>query len=112
MSDQALAATMHPSYTPKDLWIADSGVSHHMTPHLCHLQATAPYAPTDTITIGNEAGLNIAHIGSFTLSALPGNLHLNQMYHVPAPAANFLSIYQLCIDNNCCVIFDEHHIYV
>ncbi|BBH06313.1 hypothetical protein Prudu_017933 [Prunus dulcis] len=53
-SIQAMAANM--SYTPNDLWIADSGASHHMTPNVHQLQASAPYSSEDKITIGNGEG--------------------------------------------------------
>ncbi|CAL8136785.1 unnamed protein product [Prunus armeniaca] len=99
-------------FTPNYLWIADSGASHHMTPNVHRLQAFAPYSSKDKITIGNGEGLQIDHIGYPTLSNLPGTLHLKQVYHVPQLATNLLSVYQLCKDNNCIVVFDEYHIYV
>ncbi|CAL2260563.1 unnamed protein product [Prunus armeniaca] len=109
---QAMTANISPSFTPNDLWIADSGASHHMTPNVQNLQASAPYHSDDKITVENGEGLGINHIGSSALTALPGTLHLNTIYHVPKLAANLLSVYQLCRDNNCRVIFYEHHIFV
>ncbi|BBH07344.1 hypothetical protein Prudu_019255 [Prunus dulcis] len=53
-SIQAMTANL--SYTPNDLWIADSGASHHMTPNVHQLQASAPYSSEDKITIGNGEG--------------------------------------------------------
>ncbi|KAI5350578.1 hypothetical protein L3X38_003469 [Prunus dulcis] len=68
----------------------------------------APYTSGDTIKIGNGEGLSISHIGTASLSGL----HLNTIYHVPQLATNLLSVYQLCKDNNCWVIFDASNVYV
>ncbi|CAL8993058.1 unnamed protein product [Prunus brigantina] len=40
---QAMTANISPLFTPNDLWIVDSGASHHMTPNVHNLQASAPY---------------------------------------------------------------------
>ncbi|VVA31716.1 PREDICTED: Retrovirus-related Pol poly from [Prunus dulcis] len=96
------------SFSADDLWIADSGASHHMTNTLSNMTNIAPYTSGDTIKIGNGEGLSISHIGTASLSGL----HLNTIYHVPQLATNLLSVYQLCKDNNCWVIFDASNVYV
>ncbi|KAI5323181.1 hypothetical protein L3X38_032253 [Prunus dulcis] len=48
-----MIANLSSHFTPNDLWIANSGASHHMTPNVHRLQASAPYSFEDKITIGN-----------------------------------------------------------
>lgn len=100
------------AFTPDDLWIADTGASHHMSYSLSNLRNPTPYHTSDKMTVGSGEGLTIVNIGFATLSNLPGDLLLKSVYHVPHLATNLLSVYQLCLDNNCRFIFKAFHVYV
>ncbi|CAL8169438.1 unnamed protein product [Prunus armeniaca] len=109
---QAMTAHVPSVYPHDDLWIANSGASHHMTPHISNLMTATPYSSENKVTVGSGEGLVISNIGTSMLTNLPGSLHLINVFHVPHLATNLLSVYQLCRDNHCRVIFDEHYIYL
>lgn len=47
-----------------DNWMLDSGASSHMTPEVHNLFDLPEYSSTNLITIENDLGLPISHIGS------------------------------------------------
>ncbi|KAI5335941.1 hypothetical protein L3X38_026075 [Prunus dulcis] len=106
-----MTAQTSPSFSADEFWIADSGASHHMTNNVTQLAQVAPYTADEKITVGNGEGLCIAHVGNASIPSISGSLRLNQVYHVPQLAASLLSIFQLCKDNKCWVIFDDSYIY-
>ncbi|KAB2608352.1 hypothetical protein D8674_011520 [Pyrus ussuriensis x Pyrus communis] len=97
---------------PQDLWIVDSGASHHMTADINALNQVAPYQGSDNITIGNGSSLPIKHIGSSAIHTSDHSLVLRKVLHVPNIARNLLSVKQLCADNNSWFICDECEFFV
>lgn len=114
-SHTAMTASLQHNSTapPQEVWITDSGASSHMTADLSSMQNVTTYTDGDQVQIGNGAGLQIKHIGNGSIflhkNAL---LTLKKILHVPKLAAHLLSVYQLCKDNNCRMIFDEFCFYI
>lgn len=100
------------TFLPQDSWIVDTGVSHHMTADVNSLQKVTPYQGTNKITIGNGEGLPIQHIGFAKLNTLPTSLILRTILHVPTIVVNLMSVQQLCKDNLCWFICDDHEFFV
>ncbi|GAB2277905.1 hypothetical protein Dimus_039257 [Dionaea muscipula] len=84
-------------------WLADSGATNHMTGDVQLLHNLTEYPTTDTVQIGNGENLHISHTGNSTL----GVLAMSNVLLIPQLAANLLSPYQLCKQNNCRVILDD-----
>ncbi|KAM1797964.1 hypothetical protein ACFX12_032087 [Malus domestica] len=108
----AMSAQQTSQDLSQDLWIVDSGASHHMTADLNVLNQVAPYQGSDNITIGNGSSLPIKHIGSTALNTADHSLVLSKVLHVPNIARNLLSVKQLCADNNSWFICDECEFFV
>ncbi|CAL8176000.1 unnamed protein product [Prunus armeniaca] len=102
------AMTAQTTYNPNQVWIADSGATHHMVSTLDHLNNVAACDSAENVTVGNGEGLQIRHIGTAKLSSLT----LPSVFHVPHLTANLLSVHQLCKDNNCNIIFDVSGFYI
>ncbi|CAL9006084.1 unnamed protein product [Prunus brigantina] len=94
------------SFSPDAVWIADSGASHHMVPHMTTMHTVKPCTSAENVVVGNGEGLHIAHIGKSHIPTASSILTLSKVLHVPQLTANLLSVYQLCHDNNCRMIFD------
>ena len=89
-------------------WYPDSGATNHVTNSLNHLSFGTEYHGNNKIHMGNEAGLNIKHIGQ---SFLPSNLDsktlcLKNILHVPSITKNLISVSQFSKDNK---VFFEFH---
>jgi hypothetical protein len=82
-------------------WLADSAANNHITADLENLTLQQPYQGTETVTVGNGSGLQIAHTGSSSISTPSSTLQLKNILHCPAASANLLSIQKFCYDNNC-----------
>ncbi|KAM0960324.1 hypothetical protein ACFX2C_025377 [Malus domestica] len=95
-----------PSAPPQQFWITDSGASSHMTADMSNLSLASPYPTNETIQTASGAGLSISHIGSSTLHTPLKSLQFNSVLCVPRLSQNLLSVHQLCLDNNCCLIYD------
>ncbi|CAL2255540.1 unnamed protein product [Prunus armeniaca] len=100
------AMTAQTSYVPDQVWIADSGASHHMVSDISSLNHVAPCESTEQVIVGNGEGLKIKHIGTTAISCASTSLKLQSVFHVPQLSANLLSVHQLCKDNNCVISFD------
>ena len=62
---------IHPSTISTSLdWVVDSSASHHVTTDLAAMALHALYAASDNVIIGDDSGLLIANIGSFSLTSL------------------------------------------
>ncbi|CAL2277183.1 unnamed protein product [Prunus armeniaca] len=85
------AMTAQTTYNPDQVWIADSGATHHMVSTLDHLNNVAACDSAENVTVGNMEGLQIHHIGTAKLSSLT----LPSVFHVPHLTANLLSVHQL-----------------
>ncbi|CAL9022249.1 unnamed protein product [Prunus brigantina] len=100
------AMTAQTSYVPDQVWIADSGVSHHMVSDISSLNHVAPCESTEQVIVGNGEGLQIKHIGTTAIACASTSLKMPSVFHVPQLSANLLSVHQLCKDNNCVISFD------
>lgn len=76
-----------------------------------YFQHVTPYQGTDKITICNGEGLPIQHIGSAKLHSMPNSLILRTVLHVPTTTVSLMSV-QLCKDNFCWFICDDHEFFV
>ncbi|KAM5556360.1 hypothetical protein ABKV19_023986 [Rosa sericea] len=90
-----------------EVWIGDTGATHHMTSDLRNLTIAHPYESHNSITIGNGAGLNIKHIGSTDIIPDKHSFKLKNVLHVPSLAVNLLSFNKLCKDNHCYITMDD-----
>jgi hypothetical protein len=63
----AMAATTHSATELEQPWYFDSNANHHITPKLENLTLQQPYQGTETVTVGNGGGLQIANTSSSTL---------------------------------------------
>ncbi|CAL9013532.1 unnamed protein product [Prunus brigantina] len=95
------------SFSPDVVWIADSGASHHMVPHMTTMDFSSPCTSSDQVRVGNGEGLCIDHIGSAHIPTTTSSMSLSSVFHAPQLTANLLSTYHLCRDNNCRMIFDQ-----
>jgi hypothetical protein len=86
-------------------WLADSGANAHITADATAISNPQPFDGTETVGVGNGAGLNIQGIGSSlvhsNLATLPSKFLLKDILYCPSASANLLSINKFCIDNHC-----------
>lgn len=75
--------TAQAPFSNESVWIADSGVSHHMVPSVTHLDSATPCTTTYCVSIGNMAGLPIEHIGHAHVSSASSTLQLPNVFYVP-----------------------------
>jgi len=75
-----------------------------------------PFQGSESVAVGNGAGLTIEHTGSATLlSTSPSSnspFHLRHVLHCPSAATNLLSIHKLCKDNHCYFILTANRFFV
>lgn len=88
------------------VWITDSGATNHMTPDLSNLSLSSPSPAADSVKTANGEGLSVSHIGNAIIPTTAQPLKLNSVLCVPKLSQNLLSVHQVCLDNNCRVIFD------
>ncbi|XP_062000182.1 uncharacterized protein LOC133717480 isoform X2 [Rosa rugosa] len=55
--NQSGASASSPAHVNNDVWIGDSGATHHMTSDLRNLTIAQPYTSNNKITIGNGQGI-------------------------------------------------------
>jgi transposase InsO family protein len=100
---QLAAMTAHAHAVPENEqpWYLDSGANNHVTAELENLSLQQPYQGSDSVTVGNGGGLQIANTGSTLISTPKTLLHLHNILHCPNASSNLLSIQKFCKDNNC-----------
>ncbi|KAI5343142.1 hypothetical protein L3X38_011018 [Prunus dulcis] len=99
--------TAQSSYSPEQVWIADTGASHHMVGNASQLHNITSCDVLENVTVGNGEGLEILNLGTTSIScANTRSLSLPSVFHVPKLKANLLSVHQLCKDNNFLFTFD------
>ena len=76
-----------------------------MTTDLAAQAIHASYTAFDNVIIGNDLGLSIANIGSFSLTFLPTPLLFSNVLYVSAMSKNLISALSLCVDNPINVLF-------
>ena len=79
--EAAIAATS--SYQVDPNWYSDTGATDHMTSELNRLAMREQYRSTDTVQVGNGAGLQILHIGHSSIESNDRPLALRDVLHVP-----------------------------
>ena len=72
---------------------------------LAALALHALYTTSDNVIIGDDSGLSIANIGSFSFTSLPTPLFFSNVLHVPAMSTNLVSVLALYVDNLIHVLF-------
>ena len=70
-----------------------------MTINLAAQVLHASYTAFDSVIIGDDSGLLIANIGSFSLNSLSTPLLFSNVLHVPAMSKNLILVSALCADN-------------
>jgi len=99
----AMTAQANEELTSQE-WLADSGANTHVTAESSNLTNSQPFDGSDTVGVGNGAGLPIQHIGSSLVHSPTSSLHkflLKNILHYPWASANLLSINKFCKDNKC-----------
>ncbi|KAJ3704083.1 hypothetical protein LUZ61_007788 [Rhynchospora tenuis] len=96
---QAFAAQVPASSTDSQTWVLDSGATNHVTSDLNNLSSFFEYAGSDTLQVGNGAGLPIQHTGDAFFSLSNHNIKLSNILHVPSFTCNLISISKLISDN-------------
>lgn len=97
---------------PLNYWLADSGVSRHVTPNPAYLNSIIPYTGNDQLFVGDGKGLHISHTGSTLLSTTNVVFKLNDVLLVPQASHNLLSVYKFVNDNWCSLTFDPFGFYI
>jgi hypothetical protein len=100
---QLAAMTAHAHAVPENEqpWYLDSGANNHVTAELENLSLQQPYQGSNSVTVGNGGGLQIANRGSTLISTPKTLLYLHNILHCPNASSNLLSIQKFCKDNNC-----------
>ncbi|KAG8473256.1 hypothetical protein CXB51_035233 [Gossypium anomalum] len=88
------------------VWYPDSGTTNHITLDITSLAATAPFAGTSHVSMGNGVPVPIANVGSTSMLAGSRLLRLQNVLHVPNICKNLLSVGQFSKDNE--VYFEFH----
>ena len=64
-------------------WLLDSTTSHSITSDLANLSVHSEYDGQDEVVLGDDIGLQVANIGSTTISSPSRSLTLKETLHVP-----------------------------
>jgi hypothetical protein len=97
----AMTTQANAELTSQD-WLADSGANTHVTAESSNLTNSHPFDGSDTVGVGNGAGLPIQSIGSSLVHSPTSSLHnflLKNILHCLSASANLLSINKFCKDN-------------
>ncbi|GKA19538.1 hypothetical protein Tco_0699453 [Tanacetum coccineum] len=89
----------------KQLWLFDTGASHHATYNLSSLQTYADYEGPDEILLGDGNSLSISHTGHTHINTPHRPLSLSNVLCVPRLRHNLISIAKLCKSNPASVKF-------
>ena len=100
-------ATFPSGETNESVWYPDSGASNHMTNHDGMFTSKSVYSGPTKVQVANGLQIPIKHVGNITLNSNTRPLHLKDVFHVPNPKYNLMSVHQLCRDNGCTVSFNE-----
>lgn len=82
-------------------WLVYNGANQHITIDMENLVINEPYTGGEEITVRNEFGLSITHIGSSFLKTPTCTLAIKDVLRCPTASANLLSINKSCHDNIC-----------
>ena len=83
-------------------WYANSGANQHITTDLENLNIIQePYQGETNVAVGNGSTLQIANMGSTSLTANNSTFKLKHVLHCPNVPINLLSIQKFCANNHC-----------
>jgi hypothetical protein len=103
------AAAITTSSGSDNNWYTDSGATDHITGELDKLTMHDAYNGTDQIHVGNEAGMEISHVGTSIIPTHSRNLALNNVFHDPTSSKNLISVHKFTFDHN--LIIEFHPFY-
>ncbi|KAK9051887.1 hypothetical protein SSX86_028515 [Deinandra increscens subsp. villosa] len=89
-----------------NVWLPDTGSSHHVANDLSSFDSATSYNGTDNLRVGDGKGLPILNIGSSHIRSPTKKFNLLNILHVPSIKSNLLSVQKFCHDNN--VYFEFH----
>ena len=72
-----------------------------MTADMPLLKQTQEYSGSDSVMVGNGAGLPISHTGNIYFHSFGSQFQLKDVLCVPSIKKNLLSVAKFTIDNNC-----------
>ncbi|KAL5729361.1 hypothetical protein ACHQM5_002330 [Ranunculus cassubicifolius] len=93
-------------------WVTYTGASIHITVDLANLVVHEDYHGKYQVVVGNGTGLQIAHIGSSSISHDSSSFKLNNILHCPNVSTSLLCVHQFTHDNNCLFVFFHDCFYV
>ena len=82
-------------------WYPDTGATSHMTADMPLLQQPQEYSGSDSVMVGNGAGLPISHTSNIYFHSFGSQFKLSDVLCVPAIKKNLLSVARFTTDNNC-----------
>lgn len=86
-------------FIPKNSWILDSDVIHHVASNSVPLLDFTPYSTFEGITLGSGDTFFISNIGKTNVHALEKfNFSLNDVFHIPSDALNLIYFNKLYND--------------
>nr|CAN78270.1 hypothetical protein VITISV_006712 [Vitis vinifera] len=100
----AMVVEANTTYLNQHQWYTNSGVNIHVPSDTASLAISQPYEGTDTVGVGNGAGLIISRTGNATIKTPSSTLALNDVAYCPQASAHLLSINKFYKDNN--VLFE------
>jgi hypothetical protein len=100
------------SYNIDPSWYADVGATYHITNDLEKVIIKEKYQGNDQVTVANNQGMYIHHIGQSKLHTTSHTLFLRNILHVPSITRNLLSVRMFVIDNHVFFEFHPHFLLV
>ncbi|KAJ0083120.1 hypothetical protein Patl1_10399 [Pistacia atlantica] len=91
-----MVAEANTTYLNQHQWYADSCANIHVTFDAANLATSQPYEGTDTVGVGNGAGLIISRTGNATIKTSSSTLALNDVAYCPQASPHLLSINKFC----------------
>ncbi|XP_019191193.1 PREDICTED: uncharacterized protein LOC109185693 [Ipomoea nil] len=73
-------------------WFPDTGATNHATPDSSVLTSAAGYDGSDTLRVGNGAGMTILSVGSASIASSDKLFRLNDVLYVPGLSSSLLSV--------------------
>lgn len=93
-------------------WLTDSSCNAHMTIDLGNLSISFDYDREENVSVGSGHCLPITHSSCGTFKTPNSTISFSNLLCVPHIATNLLSVHQLCVDNNCIIIFYSDHFFI
>jgi hypothetical protein len=103
--EQRITTAATTSYSVDNSWYTDSGATDHITGELDKLTMHDAYNGTDQIHVPNGAGMEISHVGTYSIPTPHRNIVLNNVLHVPSACKNLISVHKFTLDNDMFIKF-------